>query len=204
MKLAASSRKWLAAAEEEIEAAIRTGQELRLLVAQRLLAIHGRFFAQEAPERGALGCSWESYCEQRWGFSRSRGYQLLDLGLVAEMVGCPDLTERQARELVGLDPVDAKQAFDAAGGADATADQVAAEVERLGSRGPARGETHPDPAGRVRRAAGKLQALYRHVDLPGDGEAAELLLDAGTRLALGDPTAHDLQLAELARAAPAA
>lgn len=202
MKLTASSRKWLAVQEGEIESAIRTGQELRLLVAQRLRDIHARFFAADAPERGALG-GWESYCEQRWGFSRSRGYQLLDLALVSTMVDSPDLTERQARELVGLDPLEAKEAYQAAGGPDATADQVAAEVERL-AQDPRRGESRPDPAARVRRAAAKLVPLLRHVDLPGDGEAAELLLDAGTRLALGEPSAHDLQLAELARAAPAA
>lgn len=197
MKLAAPARKWLREREEEIDASIRNGQELRLAVARTLLAIHRRFFATDAPEpdRGTLG-TWESYCETRWGFSRARGYQLLDLALVAEMLQAGDLTERQARALAGLDADEAAEAYAAAGG-DATAAKMAAAVEALAERrrrAPVAQDAQ-DLGRRISRTADRLTKLYRRHDLEGDGAAAERLQRAALRLALGHPTARDLQAA---------
>lgn len=45
--------------------------------------------------------TFEAYLESRWGFSRSRGYQLIACAEVSTVVGAADLTERAARVLTG-------------------------------------------------------------------------------------------------------
>lgn len=196
MRIATAARRWLQEREEEIETSIRNGRELRLAVARVLLQIHRRFFSADAPEqdRGALG-TWEAYCECRWGFSRARGYQLLDLALVAEMLQAGDLTERQARALAGLEPDEAAEAYAAAGG-DATAAEMAAAVEAIAQRR-RRGSVAQDLGRRISRTTTGLLNLYRAPDLAGDGEAAARLIRASARLALGTPTPQDLQAAAL-------
>lgn len=60
--------------------------------------------------------TFEAYLEGRWGLSRGRGYQLIDASettrQMSTMVDTPTPTsERQARELSGLDPESAAQAM---------------------------------------------------------------------------------------------
>lgn len=51
--------------------------------------------------------TFEAYCEKRWNFSRTHAYRLIASATIADalspMGDIPDLNERQARELHGLD-----------------------------------------------------------------------------------------------------
>lgn len=61
--------------------------------------------------------TFEDYCEQRWNLSRRRAYQLLDAANIVEDVknfSHPPERESHAAELVGLEPNDARTAWEVA------------------------------------------------------------------------------------------
>lgn len=65
----------------------------------------------------ATHATFEKYCRERWGFSRQRANQLIGASGVIEslttMVVKP-ATERQAREMIGLDPDDQRKVWQTA------------------------------------------------------------------------------------------
>jgi phage N-6-adenine-methyltransferase len=82
----------------DLEAVVERGVAAFVEVGQALLAIHDERLYR------ATHATFEDYCRERWGFSRSRGYRLIDGARVAELVSpMGDIpNERQARELVPL------------------------------------------------------------------------------------------------------
>ena len=60
--------------------------------------------------------TFEAYCRDRWGFSRIRAYQLIEASEVLTTVNKCDaqVTEGAIRPLVGLEPEQQKQIFEAA------------------------------------------------------------------------------------------
>ncbi len=100
--LAAVESTQLAECEQTIQRGLSTfievGSALLTIRDQRLYRVHYATF--------------EAYCEQRWSLSRGRAYQLIN---AAEMSTTVDITsERQARELSGLDGDTAREVFTAA------------------------------------------------------------------------------------------
>ena len=78
----------------ELEAVIERGLATFVEVGLALLEIRGsRLYLETYP-------SFDAYCRERWGWSRQRGYQLMDAAKVSTVVDIQD--ERQARELVPL------------------------------------------------------------------------------------------------------
>lgn len=71
--------------------------------------------------------TWEEYCVDRWGMSRSRAYQLMDASKVAAdlstMVDNPPTNEREAREVGKAAPADRPRVIE-------RADQLAAGTKR--------------------------------------------------------------------------
>jgi hypothetical protein len=82
----------------DLEAVIERGLTTFVEVGQALLEIRERRLYRESHE------SFENYCRDRWGFSRSRAHRLMDaaeVGAMLPMGNMPD-NERQARELARL------------------------------------------------------------------------------------------------------
>lgn len=120
------------------EAVIKRGLTSFLEVGNALLAIRdGRLY------RAEFG-TFEDYCRERWGISRSRAYRLIDASEVAEdlspMGDKPD-SERQVRPLKALPREDRAEAFaeaKAKANGKPTAKEVKAVVDhRLGKPTPA-------------------------------------------------------------------
>ena len=102
--------------------------------------------------------TFESYLADRWGFSRSRAYRLIDAAAVAAVASpMGDIpNERQARELAPLrdEPEQLRRAWEEASANGApTAVVVREVVERR------RGVPNGIPARKVRAALGLLSAL---------------------------------------------
>src|SRR5437763_172852 len=84
---------------EQAEGVIQAGLDTFVEVGQALLAIRdGRGY------RYADCTTFEGYCQQRWGISRPRAYQLIDAAEIAEVLSTTvDIpNERQAREIAPL------------------------------------------------------------------------------------------------------
>jgi len=77
-----------------LEKIVEKGKSSFLEVGLALTRIH------EAKLYKLTHSSWEKYCEQRWGWGRARGYQLMQAAKVSTMVDTPPENERQARALV--------------------------------------------------------------------------------------------------------
>jgi len=115
----------------EAEATIEAGLSTFIDVGIALLAIRD---AHGYRLRGYD--TFGEYCQERWGFSRQRAYQLMDAAQVAStIVDAPPLHEGQARELAPLLRVDPDLIPEAwrevkADGRPVTAARVAEVVER--------------------------------------------------------------------------
>lgn len=126
--------------------------------------------------------TFEAYCQEKWGLSRSRSYRLID---AAETVGAMSpigdtplpANEGQARELSGLDPQDAAQVMRAAADSgDVTAASIRAaraelsEPEPTSTRSPATRPQPQTPAASVRSAE-----TTKAADMNVDNETDEVL-----------------------------
>ena len=94
--LTASEQNVLTQAEAKIERGIKSFIEVGDALAQ---VRDQRLYREE------FG-TFEVYCHERWGLSRSRVYRLIDASGVTQMspIGDKPTSEGQARELVGLEP----------------------------------------------------------------------------------------------------
>lgn len=93
---------------ESCEAVIERGMQTFMEVGQALAEIRDSRLYREQFE------TFEDYCHQRWGLSRSRAYQMIDASDIAHamstIVDTPLPTnEGQARELSGLEPESAAE-----------------------------------------------------------------------------------------------
>ena len=87
----------------ECEAVIERGMRTFIDVGRALAKVRDDRLYREQYE------TFEDYCQQRWGWSRSRAYRMIEasetVGALSPMGDTPMPTsERQARELSGLDP----------------------------------------------------------------------------------------------------
>jgi hypothetical protein len=154
---------------DQCEASIDAYRRQYLRVAEALATIRdGRLY------RGQYG-TFEDYCEQRWGFSRRRGYQLIDAAAACEPLVHADMpapaTERVARELARLSDVQERaevwaQARNDAAGAEPTAAEVAALAARARAGLPLAAE---EQAGAARVSEAALTATAA------EGDSAEAL-----------------------------
>lgn len=151
-----------AATLAECEAVIERGMETFVEVGNALLTI------RESKLYRATHATFDSYCRERWGWSRIRAHQLIDASKVVQemgetltMVNKPT-TERQARPLVELpkaERADAwKEAVERSNGKPTA--KVVQEVVRERQPRPAtivNGTHAPDPPDVAKlRAAGKI------------------------------------------------
>lgn len=86
---------------EACEQAIESGARTFIRVGECLAVIRDQRLYRETHG------SFESYCEERWGFSRRRGYQLIrsaEAASEAVRTTGSQLNERQARELAKIEP----------------------------------------------------------------------------------------------------
>lgn len=88
---------------EECEAVIRRGLNSFIEVGEALMEIRdNRLYREKGFSQ------FEDYCQQEWGFSQSRTYQMMDAAKVTGLLESSTIveqlpaTERQARELVPL------------------------------------------------------------------------------------------------------
>jgi hypothetical protein len=82
---------------DELEAVIERGVQTFIEVGKALTEIRdSRLYKQTYN-------SFETYCKERWGFSRARGYQLIDAAKLSTTVDTPPANERQARALRSAD-----------------------------------------------------------------------------------------------------
>jgi phage N-6-adenine-methyltransferase len=87
-----------------LERIVEKGKSTFLEVGFALIRIH------DAQLYKSTHSTWEKYCEQRWGWTRTRGYQLMQAARMSTTVDTPLANERQARALIHpvleIDPTD--------------------------------------------------------------------------------------------------
>lgn len=114
---------------DELESVIERGVHTFVEVGEALLEIRDRRLY-----RNQGFATFEDYCQKRWGWSRARGYQLIDAAKVAEnlstVVDTP-LNERQARELAQLPPEQQREAWTIAVTQSANGQPTAREVAEV-------------------------------------------------------------------------
>jgi hypothetical protein len=109
-----------------LEAVIEHGLQTFVEVGQALLKIRDGRLYRPYP-------TFEEYCRERWGWSRQRSHQLIEaatvVGNLSTMVDIPlPVTERQARELSGLEPKEQREAWQLAVEQSETGQPTASEV----------------------------------------------------------------------------
>ena len=117
---------------DELEAVIATGLNTFVQVGTALAEVRdSKLYAASFP-------SFETYCQERWGLSRSRAYQMMDAAELSTIVDTELDSESQARALAPLkdDPDAANEALNTAiaeaeaEGAKLTAKRIKDAVER--------------------------------------------------------------------------
>lgn len=113
--------------EKQISAGIQTFNE----VGSALMEIRdARLYRSEFK-------TFENYCREKWGMSRSRAHRLIEASSVVEMlpIGNTPTTESQVRPLTTLPPNKQTEAWgkavETAGGGQPTAKQVEAAVDEI-------------------------------------------------------------------------
>lgn len=128
-ELSMVERNELAGYEQVIERGLQTFYE----VGQALMDIRDKSLYRE------YHTTFEAYCNDRWGMSGRRAYQLIDASLVFNNVNSsshlPPTTEAQTRPLVKLQPEQQREVWqavvDAVGEGKITAAHVEATVKRI-------------------------------------------------------------------------
>ena len=129
----------------DLEAVIERGLTTFVEVGQALLEIREHRLYRETHE------SFETYCRERWNWSRQRAHQMIEASSVSTMVDTDSLNERQARELARLkdEPEAIREVWsevkEERGDAVTAADVRSAVDRRLGVERPQPTRRAPDP-----------------------------------------------------------